>query len=448
VPDLSQQPTLLPSSPGPPPGETVAAADHPAEAGDAPEPSRVGLEFDDFVLLEEVGRGGMGVVYKARQKSLDRVVALKLLSGEPLANPALRTRFLAEARAAAGLSHPNIVSVYQIGQCPVGHYFAMELIAGQNLEEMAVRDGRCRPMPVLWSVSVMIPVAQAVAFAHSRGVIHRDLKPANIMIDVHKRPVVMDFGIAKVMGRSTGLTAHGTILGTPAYMAPEQAGGEPDKVGPACDVYSLGAILYRLLTGRLTYVAENTLLTLLQVVAPEMPPSVHSLRPEVPASLDQVVMRCLSKNPADRFASAKALALALANELPQLRSQPPAPRADAGEPGDSGGPPAPAPKKKPPAPLPVVALVVVKTGQQIRLSKPVNTIGRSADCEIKLKAGDVSKQHCRVVLKPGAVEVEDLDSANGTFVNGEAIARVALYHGDTLDVAGHRFEVRFLKPGE
>jgi serine/threonine protein kinase len=429
---------VLPGSPGPPPGETLGTTDPPAGEDGAPEPSRVGLEFDDFVLLAEVGRGGMGVVYKARQKSLDRLVAVKLLSGEPLSKPALLTRFLAEARAAAGLSHPNIVSIYQVGQCPVGHYFAMEFIDGQNLEQTTARDGRRRPMPLLWSVSVLIPVAQAVAFAHTRGVIHRDLKPANIMIDVHKRPVVMDFGIAKVMGRSSGLTAHGTILGTPAYMAPEQAGGEPDKVGPACDVYSLGAILYRLLTGRLTYEAENTLLTLLQVVAPALPPPVRGLRPEVPASLEQIVMKCLSKDPADRFPSAKALALALTREVPQLLVLPPAP-------GGQGGHRAPAPKEKPAPPLPVVALVLVKTGQQIRLSKPVNTIGRSADCEVTLKARDVSKQHCRLVLKPGAVVVEDLDSANGTLVNGEAIERAILRHGDILEVAGHAFEVRLLK---
>jgi serine/threonine protein kinase len=429
----------MPASPGPPLGETVDASATPTGDGVAQEPSLVGLEFDDFVLLEEVGRGGMGIVYKARQKSLDRVVAVKLLPRDPLAKNALQARFLAEARAAAGLSHPNIVSIYQVGQCPAGHYFAMEFIDGQDLEALTVRDGSRRAMPLLWSVSVMIPVAHAVAFAHTRGIIHRDLKPANIMIDVHKRPIVMDFGIAKVIGRSTGLTAQGTILGTPAYMSPEQAGDEPDKVGPLCDVYSLGAILYRLLTGRLTYVADSALLTLLQVVAPEMPPPVRSVRREVPAALEQIVMKCLSKRPADRYPSAKALALALAHEVPQLLVQPPAPAA---------APTSPAAQKKPAPQLPAVALVVVKTGQQIRLGKPVNTIGRSADCEVTLKASDVSKQHCRLVLKPGAVVVEDLDSANGTFVNDQAVESAVLEDGDVLRVASHNFEVRILKSGK
>jgi hypothetical protein len=448
APPPAEQPTLLPGSSGPPTGETLDAPGPTAGEVSDQEPSRVGLEFDDFVLLEEIGRGGMGIVYKARQKSLDRVVAIKLLPADPLSKPALLARFLAEARAAAGLSHPNIVSIYQVGQCPVGHYFAMEFIDGQDLEEKSVQDGRCRQMPLLWSVSLMIPVAQAVAFAHSRGIIHRDLKPANIMLDVHKRPVVMDFGIAKVMGQSKGLTAHGAILGTPAYMAPEQAGDEPDKVGPLCDVYSLGAILYRLLTGRVTYTADSTLLTLLKVIAPEMPPPVRGLRPEVPASLEQIVMKCLSKTPADRFASAKALALALTQEVPQLLVQPPAPgRAPEAAPPAPASNPRGAASKKPAAPQAGVVLVLVKTGQQIRLSKPVNIVGRAADCEVTLKASDVSKQHCRVLLKPGSVEVEDLDSANGTFVNGDPVARVALAHGDRLKVAGHEFEVRLPNSG-
>jgi serine/threonine protein kinase len=442
----------LPTSPPEPlTGETLELPGPTSGEPAAQEPSLVGLEFADFVLLEEVGRGGMGVVYKARQKSLDRVVAVKLLPYGPLTKPSLLRRFLAEARAAAGLSHPNIVSIYQVGQCPVAHYFAMEYIDGRNLEQITTRDDDPRPMPLAWSVTVMIPVAHAVAFAHSRGVIHRDLKPANIMIDVHKRPVVMDFGIAKVMGRSSGLTAQGAILGTPAYMAPEQAGDGPDKVGPLCDVYSLGAILYRLLTGRRTYVAESSLLTLVQVIGPEMPPPVRTLRPEVPEAVEQIVMKCLSKDPAERPPSAKALALALAQEVPQLLVQPPASRTDPSATPvaltGSGSHRALTSQKKSPPPLPEVALVLVKTGQQIRLNKPENIIGRSADCEIKLKAADVSKQHCRLVLKPDGVAVEDLDSANGTFVNGEAVRRADLQHGDILKVADHTFEVRFLKSG-
>jgi hypothetical protein len=158
-------------------------------------------------------------------------------------------------------------------------------------------------------------------------------------------------------------------------------------------------------------------------------------------------MKCLSKNAADRLPSAKALALALAHEMPPLRAQPPSSRADLVAVTGSGSHPVVAPQKKPAPPQAVVALVLIKTGQQIRLSKPVTTIGRSADCEITVRASDVSKHHCRLELKPGGVVVEDLDSANGTSVNGEAVRRAALKHGDVLKVADHAFEVRVLKSG-
>src|SRR5262245_18943130 len=198
----------------------------------------VGQTFGDFALLSELGRGSMGVVYKAQQKSLDRPVALKLLLAEHSANATLLQRFLTEARAAAGLQHPNIVQVHQVGECVAGPYFVMEFIDGPSLEVLISRT-----VPVSWAVALLLTVSRAVRFAHEKGIIHRDLKPGNIMLHQSKRPVVLDFGIAKLLGKSSGWTLEGTVIGTPAYMPPEQAGDEPGKIGPHSDVYSLGAIL-------------------------------------------------------------------------------------------------------------------------------------------------------------------------------------------------------------
>src|SRR5262249_46761463 len=191
--------------------------------------SPLGVSFGDFEVLEEIGRGGMGVVFKARQKSLDRIVALKMLLAEHLTGPGLLERFLAEARTVAGLGHPNIVNVFHVGECEFGHFFAMDFIAGQTLEAL-IRE---KPQAsVRWAVGLLIVVAEAVHYPHSKGIVHRDLKPANIMIDRFRRPIVMDFGIAKLLGKSSPRTQQGAILGTPAFMAPEQGDDDLAEVGP------------------------------------------------------------------------------------------------------------------------------------------------------------------------------------------------------------------------
>jgi serine/threonine protein kinase len=204
--------------------------------------------FGDFALLDEIGRGGMGVVYKAHQKSLDRIVAIKMLRDEQYKDPAWIRRFQDEARAAARLGHPNIVAIYQVGECPAGHYLAMEFIEGLSLEELLAKG----PLSPVLAATFLIPVAEAVHFAHTKGIVHRDLKPANIMIDRFRRPIVMDFGLAKFLEHSNTMT-QGQAMGTPAYMAPEQASEGLGTVGPHSDVYSLGAVLYALLTGRPPY---------------------------------------------------------------------------------------------------------------------------------------------------------------------------------------------------
>jgi serine/threonine protein kinase len=380
----------------------------------------VGQTFGDFELVAEVGRGGMGVVYKAIQKSLDRPVALKLLLSEHASNPPVLMRFLAEARAVASLTHPNIISIYQVGECPAGPYFVMEFIDGPSLESLLERT-----LPVHWSVALLVTVSEAVQHAHDRGIIHRDLKPGNIMLHQQKRPVVMDFGIAKVMGgRHGNLTGLGTLIGTPAFMPPEQAGEEPSKVGPHSDVYSLGAILYTLISGKPPYDEGTALKTLMRVVSPQPPPPLRSLRPEVPLRLEQVVMKCLEKDPARRYPSAHALA----DDLRRFRT-------------------AQQSKSSPVVRIPVLSLVLeARGGKQVQLQKSSTVIGRSAECDLVIKASDVSKRHCRIVLGPDLAQVEDLGSINGTFVNGQQVQKAKLHDGDELDVAGHVFTVRLHQP--
>jgi serine/threonine protein kinase len=410
-PAVSEQPTLPPPQ-GTDQGSPSASAS----------PSLVGKSFGDFEILAEIGRGGMGVVYKARQKSLDRLVALKVLLENHFQNPALLTRFLTEARAAAALTHPNIVTVYQVGECPVGRFMAMELIDGRSLEDIV----KARVVPVVWAVGVMIQVAEAVHYAHGKGIVHRDLKPANVMIDKHGRPVVMDFGIAKFVGKPSSLTQQGVIIGTPAYMPPEQADDDAGKVGPHSDVYSLGAILYTLLTGKLPFDAGSALHTLMMVVSAEPPLPIRSRRPEVAAELERIVLKSMSKRPADRHPGARALA----DELRRFRAKP------------SGQWATPGPAK---AVLPRVLLACRTTKKVFRVLTGKTVLGRSSECDIVLKAAEVSKRHCQVTVDGKRVEIEDLDSANGVLVNGELVLRAALRDGDELDIGGYVFQVRIQK---
>jgi hypothetical protein len=388
--------------------------------GDSEQPSLVGQTFGDFELTLELGRGGMGVVYKAWQKCLERPVALKLLLSEHTRNSVLLSRFLAEARAAASLNHPNIVSVYQVGECYAGPYFVMDFIDGPTVE---VFVGRTLPVP--WIVSLLVPVAEAVQHAHEKGIIHRDLKPGNIMLRQSKRPVVMDFGLAKVMGKSASTTLPGAVIGTPAYMAPEQAGEEPHKIGPCSDVYSLGAILYTLLTGKVPFDEGTALQTILRVITPEPPPTVRSLRPEVPARLEHICMKCLEKDPKKRYPTAQALA----DRLKRFRAALAAGTAAA--------------SVRVTVPL---VLLIGRGGQQVRLFNPETVIGRGAECDLVVKVSAVSKRHCIIRIEADQVVVEDLGSSNGTFVNGEKKQLARLMDGDKLDIAGQVFEVR-LGPG-
>ena len=261
--------------------------------------------FGDYEILHELGRGGMGVVYRARQRSLNRDVAVKLILAGQLASPHELRRFRTEAEAAAMLDHPNIVPIYEIGEHEGRHYFSMKFVDGRPLSDcLAELRAWKSPRDIALLVAVL---ARAVHYAHQRGILHRDLKPANILLDAQGRPHLTDFGLAKVMERDHGLTHSNAIMGTPDYMAPEVAAGKTKEVTTAADVHSLGAILYELLTGQRPFHAETVGATLQRLLTAE-PRRPRTLSPAVPRDLETIALKCLEKEPAKRYSSAAALA--------------------------------------------------------------------------------------------------------------------------------------------
>jgi serine/threonine-protein kinase len=260
-------------------------------------------DFGPYELLSEVGRGGMGVVYKARQKALDRVVAVKMILATHLASPDHIRRFQVEAWAAAHVRHSNITQIHDVGQHHGQHFFTMEYIEGESLAQRIARG----PLSFEAAARLITTVARAVDHLHSHGIVHRDLKPSNILLDADDQPYVTDFGLAKVFVPGSEVTATGVIAGTPSYMAPEQASGRNAEVGPPADIYSLGAILYELLTGEPPFKQESPLDTLLDIIGRE-PRYPRKVNPRVPLGLELICLKCLAKSPDQRYASAAALA--------------------------------------------------------------------------------------------------------------------------------------------
>jgi WD40 repeat protein/tRNA A-37 threonylcarbamoyl transferase component Bud32 len=261
-----------------------------------------GQVFGDYELIDAVARGGMGVVFKARHQKLDRVVALKMILAGHFAFAQDVERFHTEAQAAARLNHPGIVPVYEVGEVQGLHYFTMAFVDGESLA------GRLRagPLELRQAASLVRDLADAIQFAHDSGVVHRDIKPGNVLIDKNGQPRLTDFGLAKRTDRDSEVTGTGQILGTPSYMAPEQTAGDPAAVGPAADVYGLGALLFASLTGRPPFQAATPLETIRQVVASD-PPRPSVVNPAVPRDLETICLKCLEKSPGKRYESATAL---------------------------------------------------------------------------------------------------------------------------------------------
>ena len=273
--------------------------------------------FGDYELLNEIARGGMGIVYRARQISLNRTVAVKVLLFGQFASDAFVKRFRAEAEAAASLQHPNVVAVHEVGQHDGQHYFSMELVEGHDLAAL-VRE---KPLAPKEAARYLKTIAEAVEYAHRHGVLHRDLKPSNVLIDTEGQPRVTDFGLAKrLVGTRSGgvtdavervptedLTLTGQVLGSPNFMPPEQADPTRGAVSPASDVYSLGAILYHLVTGRPPFLAEALEQTLSHLLNRD-PVAPRLLNPAIPRDLETICLRCLEKDPARRYAAASQLA--------------------------------------------------------------------------------------------------------------------------------------------
>ena len=284
-------------------GVEHAQATLPLEGRFQPQTFDLPHTFAGYTLEKELGRGGMGIVFQARRNSDNQTVAIKMILRGDFATRAERARFESEALAASRLDHPNIIPIYEIGKQNQQDYFCMKLIRGESLAQRLAKG----PMSAHEAAKVMVQIAQAIEHAHQRGVLHRDVKPSNILIDSSGKAYIVDFGLAKSAHGNNSLTKSGAVLGTPSYMAPEQASGSGNQVGPAADIYSLGAVLYHCLTGKPPFLGASPVDTVLMVIEQDpVPPRV--INQNCNRQMEMIAMRCLQKPTDLRYASSKALA--------------------------------------------------------------------------------------------------------------------------------------------
>src|SRR5438067_8820120 len=281
----------------------LASLDNEDDEAFKPTIARMLKDFGDYELLQEIGRGGQGIVYRARQKSLNRMVALKVIGLAHWATEAHVKRFRMEAEAAASLNHPCIVPIYEVGERDGACYFSMGLVDGGQLDAVAKRE----PMPIRHAAELIAKLARAVSYAQEHGILHRAIKPGNILLDAKGEPHLPDFGLARLVETESTVTRTMEVLGTPSYMAPEQAVGNNASVTSATDIYGLGAVLYQLLTGHAPFAGGTTYETVRLVLDTE-PRQPRLLNPKVDRDLNTICLKCLDKDPQRRYPSALALA--------------------------------------------------------------------------------------------------------------------------------------------
>src|SRR5213083_2026680 len=271
--------------------------------GERVPPSALLMDFGDYELLEQIGRGGQGVVFRARQKSLNRIVALKIIGLGHWATEAHLKRFRLEAEAAAKLEHPGIVPIHEVGERDGSCYFSMKFVEGGQLDEVVKQT----PMSIRQAAELIAKVARTVQYAHEHGILHRDIKPGNILLDPKGEPHLTDFGLARLVESESTVTRTLEVLGTPSYMAPEQAVGNNTAVSSVTDVYGLGAVLYQLLTGHPPFAGGTTYETIKLLLDTE-PRQPRLLNPKIGRDLSTICLKCLEKDPERRYASSLALA--------------------------------------------------------------------------------------------------------------------------------------------